>query len=136
VASTSRLLADDPREGHHHWRLIGPELLGRGLKEGHQDRDQQDVVPQGRLRGAVGWGRLGGQHRLQGSPERVGAGLGIDLDQTGAVGRISQRCRFRGMGEGIAQLAQSRESPFNRGVDQAQTASEGDLPVMLVRREG
>ena len=40
------------------------------------------------------------------------------------------------MREGIAQLAQSRESPFNRGVDQAQTASEGDLPVMLVRREG
>jgi hypothetical protein len=40
------------------------------------------------------------------------------------------------MREGIAQLAQSRESPFNRGVDQAQTASEGDLPVVLVRREG
>ena len=121
MVSTSRLLADNPREAHHHWRLIGPELLGRGLQEGHQDRDQQDVVPQG---------------GLQGSPEGVGAGLDIDLGQTGAVGRISQRCRFSGMREGIAQLAQSRESPFNRGVDQAQTASEGDLPVMLVRREG
>jgi len=54
VASTSRFLADHPREAHHHWRLIGPELLGRGLQEGHQDRDQQDVVPQGGLQGAVG----------------------------------------------------------------------------------
>lgn len=136
MASTSRLLADDPREAHHHWRLIGPELLGRGLQEGHQDRDQQDEVPQGGLQGAVGRGWLGGQYLFQGSPEGVGAGLGIDLGQTGDVGRIRQRCRFSGMREGIAQLAQSRESPFNRGVDQAQTASEGDLPVMLVRREG
>ena len=54
VASTSRFLADHPREAHHYWRLIGPELLGCGLQEGHQDRDQQDVVPQGGLQGAVG----------------------------------------------------------------------------------
>jgi hypothetical protein len=31
------------------------------------------------------------------------------------------------VGEGIAQLAQDRESPLHRGVDQPQTASEGDL---------
>ena len=121
MASTSRLLADDPREAHHHWRLIGPELLGRGLQEGHQDRDQQDEVPQG---------------GFQGSSEGVGAGFGIDLGQTVAVGRISQRRRFSGMRKGVPQLAQGREGPLHRGIDQAQTASEGDLPVVLVRREG
>jgi len=31
------------------------------------------------------------------------------------------------MRKGVAQLAQGRESPLHRGVDQAQTASEGDL---------
>ena len=31
------------------------------------------------------------------------------------------------MGKGVAQLAQGREGPLHRGVDQAQTASEGDL---------
>mgnify|MGYP006204994065 CR=1 FL=1 len=35
-------------------RPKGRKLLGRGLQEGHQDRDQQDVVPQGGLQGAVG----------------------------------------------------------------------------------
>ena len=75
VASTSWVLADDPREAHHHWRLIQPELLGGGLQEGHKDRDQQDVVPQGWLQRTVRRTWLGSQHRLQWRPERVGASL-------------------------------------------------------------
>ncbi len=73
----------------------------------------------------MGRGWLGGQHRLQGSPEGIGAGLGIDLGQTGAVGRISQRRRFSGVGKGVAQLAQGREGPLHRGVDQAARCLRG-----------
>ncbi len=46
-------LADDPRAPpHHHRRLIGPELLGGGLQEGHQDRDH---LPIGPLPSGAGW---------------------------------------------------------------------------------
>jgi hypothetical protein len=90
-ASTSRVLADDPREAHHHRRLIGPELLGRGLQESHQDRDQQDVVPQG-------W--------LQWSPQRVGAGFGIDLGQA----------LQKGVGWRKALRAAIADNPFVKGV--------------------
>ena len=38
------------------------------------------------------------------------------------------------MGKGVAQLAQGRESPLHRGVDQAHTASEGDLGTKKTQR--
>jgi hypothetical protein len=38
------------------------------------------------------------------------------------------------MGKGITQLAQGRESPLHRGVDQAKTASEGDLGAKRTQR--
>jgi len=58
-------------EAHHHWRSERAELLGCGFQESHQNRDQQDVVPQGRLQDPMGRGRLSGQDRLQMCPERV-----------------------------------------------------------------
>ncbi len=51
----------------------------------------------------------------------------MDIGQTGAVGRISQRRRFNGVREGFAQLAQGVEGQLYRGVDQSQTASETDF---------
>jgi hypothetical protein len=38
------------------------------------------------------------------------------------------------MREGVAQLAKGRKSPLHRGVDQAQTASEGDLGTERTQR--
>jgi hypothetical protein len=57
-APRERRSGPDPREAHHHRRLKRPQLLGAGLQEGHQDRDQQDIVPQGGIEGrpsAAGW---------------------------------------------------------------------------------
>ena len=48
--------------------------------------------------------------------------------------RCSKPCRFSGMGKGVAQLAQGRESPLHRGVDQAHTASEDDLGTKRTQR--
>ena len=43
------------------------------------------------------------------------------------MGGISQRRRFGGVREGIAQLPQGRESPLHRGIDQPQTLSKSNL---------
>ena len=62
----------DTREAHHHRRLIGPELLGRGLQEGHQDCDQQDVVPQGGIEGLIAGITGVLENLLQGHPDQRG----------------------------------------------------------------
>ena len=38
------------------------------------------------------------------------------------------------MGKGVAQLAQGGQGPLHRGIDQAQTASEGDLGTERTQR--
>ena len=53
------------------------------LQKGHQDRDQQDVVPQGWGHGWLWFpGSTGfGEHRLQGRPEWIGSAVLVGLGQ-------------------------------------------------------
>jgi len=53
MCSDSRFHTNHTRKTHHYRSPVWLELLGRGFQEGHQDRDQQDVVPQGRLKRSV-----------------------------------------------------------------------------------
>jgi len=62
-----------PSKSHHRRWVVGPELLGGGLQEGHQDGDHQDGIPQGWLQGAAGGnraGRRGGHRGGRGHPLR------------------------------------------------------------------
>jgi len=56
-----------PLKTHHHLWLVGPELLGGGLQEGHQDGDQQDVIAQGWLQGSAGGSGHPLRHALKNS---------------------------------------------------------------------
>ncbi|MCS5700505.1 fatty acid desaturase [Cyanobium sp. FGCU-52] len=119
-------LADDSREAHHHRGLIGPELLGGGLKEGHQDRDQQDVVPKGGIhRRFTGTTSLG-EHQLQGRPQGIGTAVLVGLGQPACVGRVRQGGRITGVGEGIAHTTQDVEGSLHWRFDQAEAMGQAD----------
>lgn len=78
-----------PPKSHHHRRLRRPQLLRRRLQEGHQDGDQQVVVPQGGIEGCALACALFLEGPLQRRPEGVGAGGVGDLELVG-------RCRTQG----------------------------------------
>ena len=114
-------------KAHHHRRLRRTELLRGGLQEGHQDGDQQDVIAQGWLQGALWGSRLDGENGFQGCPEGIGAGLGVDLCQAGAVGWIGEGGRFGGVGKVIAQPAQHTQGPLRRPIDELEPMGQGHL---------
>ena len=75
-----------PPKSHHHRRLRRPQLLRRRLQEGHQDGDQQDVVPQGGIEGCALASALFLEGPLQRRPEGVGTGGVGDLELVGRWG--------------------------------------------------
>ena len=58
------------------------------------------------------------EHRLQGRPEWIGAGVAIGRGQSLGIGGIAEGGRIAAVGEGIAHAPQGVVGPLHRGLDQ------------------
>jgi len=64
------------------------------------------------------------EHRLQGRPEWIGAGVALGLGQSRRIGGIPEGGRIAGVGEGITHAPQGVEGSQHRGLDQAKPCGQ------------
>jgi hypothetical protein len=100
--------------------------LGSGLQKRNQDRDQKDVVPQGGINWRFTGASCVGEHRFQGRPEWIGAGVLVGLGQPAGMGWLRQGGRIAGVGEGIAHTPQGVECSLHWGFDQPEAVRQAD----------